>query len=289
MAKAIRHLDFNPEKRIGFEIIPIDHHAAKSKKNLSAPHRASFYCILRIREGSIIHHVDFTPVRISGVSFLFIGRDAVQFFDQVNAFKAEVLLFTDSFFCRHESDHIFLKSSLLFNPFLHNNRVVPIVALKEMSMLWSQMQEEWKNPKTRFKQEVLQNYLHNLLLIAGREREQGELPVMKADLQKDYVLSFMDLLEMHFREQQPISFYAGYLAITNKVLNNAVKKVRGTTPKQVITDRLVLEAKRLLVYSADNIKSIAFMLGFDEPTNFVKFFKTNTGITPAAFRHNHDL
>ncbi len=289
MKEAIRHLDFDTGISLGFEIIPIDHHAARSRKNLSAPHRASFYCILWLKEGSIIHYIDFTPVQIFAGSFLFIGQDAVQFFDQHNPFVAEVLIFTDIFFCQREFDHAFLKNSTLFNPFAHNINPVSLMASKELEIIWSQMQREWKNIQTLFKHELLKNYLHNFLMIAERDQQQDRIPTLKADIQKSYVLSFMDLLERHFKEQHPITYYTEKIAITNKVLNNAVYKVRGKTPKQIITERIVLEAKRLLVYSTDSIKVIGFELGFGEPTNFVKFFKNNCGMTPASFRDNYLL
>lgn len=286
MAKAIRHLDFNPALTVGFEIISIDHHYVTGKKNLSVPHRASFYCILWLKEGSVVHQLDFTSLPISGGSFLFAGKGAVQFFDQVNPFRAEVLLFTDAFFCQHESDHAFLKNISLFNTFLQDGGAPFITANKPLEALWQQMQQECQNNKARFKPAILKNYLHNLLLIAERERP-GETPEKKMDIQKLHVRMFINSLEIHFREQLPISFYAGEIAITNKVLNNAVQKILDKSPKQIITERILLEAKRLLVYSTGNIKLIGFELGFKEPTNFIKFFKNNTGITPAAFREQY--
>lgn len=287
MAAGIRYLEFNPEKTMGFEMIAIDHHTARSKKNLAVPHRASFYCIVWFKEGRVIHQVDFIPVKICAGSFLFIGQDAVQFFDQQHSFDAEVLIFTDNFFCQHKFDHAFLKNLSLFNPFAHNISPVSMIASKELDTLWSQMQQEWQNVQPLFKPELLKNFLYNFLLVAERKNQQGGPPSIKSDIQKGYVLLFMDLLELHFKEQQPISFYADKIAITNKVLNNAVQKVRGKTPKQIIAERIVLEAKRLLVYSTDSIKVIGFALGFKEPTNFVKFFKNNCGMPPAFFRDNY--
>ena len=56
------------------------------------------------------------------------------------------------------------------------------------------------------------------------------------------------------------------------------------TPKQIIDERIVLESKRLLVHSSMAIKEVAYELGYDEPTNFVKYFRKHTALTPSEFR-----
>jgi AraC-like DNA-binding protein len=63
--------------------------------------------------------------------------------------------------------------------------------------------------------------------------------------------------------------------------------VRGKTAKALLTDRIALEAKRLLVHSSMSVAAIAEALGFEEATNFVKFFKRETRVTPGAFRRQH--
>ncbi|MCC8173154.1 MAG: helix-turn-helix domain-containing protein, partial [Odoribacter sp.] len=78
-----------------------------------------------------------------------------------------------------------------------------------------------------------------------------------------------------------------HLGIGEKTLSKEVKLLTGKTPKLYIDERLTLEAKRLLSYSLLTVKEICFELGFDEPTNFGKFFKKQTGITPVAFRKKY--
>src|SRR6187402_3177695 len=223
MASEIRHLDFNPERTIGFEMISIDHDTATTRKNLSVPHRASFYCIIWFKEGTVIHQVDFIPIHICAKSFLFIGQDAVQFFDQQNSFDAEVLIFTHDFFCQHKSDHAFLKGLSVFNPFAHNIRPVSMMMSKALETLWSQMQWEFQTVEPLFKMELLKNFLHNFLLVAERNNQGAEAFAIQPDNQMRYVLLFMDLLELYFKAHQPVSFYADKISITNKVLNNAIK------------------------------------------------------------------
>lgn len=79
-------------------------------------------------------------------------------------------------------------------------------------------------------------------------------------------------------------FYAAHLSVTPNYLNTLCKKLAGKTLGEIIRSRIVLEAKRLLVNSEYTISQIAYELYFEDNSYFSKFFKANTGLTPAEFR-----
>jgi AraC-like DNA-binding protein/mannose-6-phosphate isomerase-like protein (cupin superfamily) len=95
---------------------------------------------------------------------------------------------------------------------------------------------------------------------------------------------FNDAVEEHLRTEHDVAFYAKVLGITPRKLNEVVKLFTGQNVARAIDERLVLEAKRLILFSDMNIKEIAFGLGFAEHSYFSKVFKKITGSTPAAFR-----
>nr|WP_246164293.1 helix-turn-helix domain-containing protein [Xanthovirga aplysinae] len=74
--------------------------------------------------------------------------------------------------------------------------------------------------------------------------------------------------------------------ITTKRLNKATSSVLGKSPKEIVGNRIILEAKRLLAYTNESIKEIGFHLGFEEPTNFIKYFRKHCNVTPFEFREN---
>lgn len=285
MASKIEHLVFdNKELPIEFEMIDVDSEYAQSKKNLASPHRASFYCIIWFKTGDVIHLVDFNPVSIRANTLLFIRKDAIQFFDHHNKFSSQIILFTDNFFCRNISDHQFLKSTSLFNDLMGNLSGGIVEGSALLRQLWEWMEKEFKHGMDHYKSDMLKNYLHNFILVAEREKNRhGGLPIQHG-IQLDYLLSFKDYLERYFPEQQSVAFYAQKLSITAKVLTLATQKVIGKTPKQVIDERVLLEAKRLLIHSNETGKSVGYSLGFEEPTNFIKYFRKHTGYTPTTFR-----
>ena len=86
--------------------------------------------------------------------------------------------------------------------------------------------------------------------------------------------------------EKSVQAYTSLLNISEKQLNKSTTMLIGKTPKQIINDRVILEAKRLLVHGNKSVKEISYKLGYDEPTNFIKYFKKITGNTPTEFRQS---
>jgi AraC family transcriptional regulator, transcriptional activator of pobA len=92
------------------------------------------------------------------------------------------------------------------------------------------------------------------------------------------------LVEEHFRRERLLAFYAEKLAMTPDRLNNHVKRATGVTAGHLIRQRVLTEAKRQLVFTAQPIHEIAYALAFADPSHFARFFRKQTGTTPQAFR-----
>lgn len=97
-------------------------------------------------------------------------------------------------------------------------------------------------------------------------------------------MRFQKLVEEHFAEWSQVSEYAIRLGCTERSLTRATTAAVGVSAKAFISARINLEAKRLLVHTDFPISVIAEKLGFEEATHFSKFFKRETGCTPAEFR-----
>ena len=126
--------------------------------------------------------------------------------------------------------------------------------------------------------------LHIFLLQSEREIRKQGTNVLKQSAELDNLLLFKELLEKNFRKEKLVKRYANELNISEKLLHKATTQLIDKTPKQVIDERILLETKRLLVHSNLSIKEIAYDLGFEEPTNFIKYFRKHTNMTPAEFR-----
>jgi AraC-like DNA-binding protein len=131
---------------------------------------------------------------------------------------------------------------------------------------------------------LLKNHVQNLMLLAEREKRKQGFAASEKGPDFDYTLLFMDLLEKNYNRLKTVGDYTPQLHISEKRLGQATKKVLGKPPKEIINDRVLLEAKRLLVYTNLSIKETGQSLGFEDPAYFVRYFKKKTGTTPIEFR-----
>lgn len=289
MSTNLKRYGFKEGLTSGIEIVRLSDLYQNHYKKLIKPHRTDFYHIIWFQEGNPNHLVDFQSVKISPDTILFLAKDVVQSFEENVSFEGMAILFTEDFFCKTPGDIKLLKTSILFNDLL----AIPKIHVPELTSpirkLFSQIQNEIGRKPDDFQLEILRNTLRNLLLQAERKRRQQGFKEIKRGADLDYLLEFKQLLQEKFISKKMVKEYAQEMHITEKRLSQATATILGKTPKQLITDRLLLEAKRHLAHSHLNVKEISFELGFEEPTNFIKFFRKYAGKTPLKFRESLEI
>lgn len=289
MTTDIKNYDFKAGLPQEFEIVDLATLYQEFKDTLTITHRTGFYHIIWFQEGNPIHLVDFNPIQINPNSIIFLNKDTVQRFDNKTKFGGKAILFTDNFFCRTETDTKFLRSTILFNDLFSVSQVQIQKQSKLFEDLLQQMMDELQNSKDNSQADILQNLLHNFLLHSERERRQQNFTEIKKGADLDYVMLFKDIIETDFKYQKQVKYYAKQIIITEKRLNQATTKILGKSPKELIDDRVLLEAKRILAHTTESVKEIAYYLGFEEPTNFIKYFKKHSELTPIEFREKNTL
>lgn len=140
--------------------------------------------------------------------------------------------------------------------------------------------------KDHIQGEMLQVMLKRLIIIVTRlAREQyideDELPADKLDIVRHYNF----LVEQNFRKHHQVKFYAEQLNKSPKTLSNVFGLYNDKRPLTIIQERIIQEAKRLLIYTDKPAKEIAYYLGFDDASHFGKFFKKQTGMSLSEFKN----
>ena len=195
-------------------------------------------------------------------------------------------MFTDNFFAKTEDDTKYLNSTILFNDLLD----IPIIDVKSSPSLliaFHAIEAELSKDNDAYHYSLLHNLLHNLLLLAERERRAQGFTEMAKGVDLDYTVLFKDLLAAQFRTLKSVSGYASQMNVSEKRLYHATTTTMGKTPKVIIDEKVMLEAKRLLIHTNLSIKEIGYDLGFEEPTNFIKYFRKHTAKTPIEFRESY--
>lgn len=116
------------------------------------------------------------------------------------------------------------------------------------------------------------------------EFERAAGPASPAGEEPEVLRLLKGELEEHFARHRTVAYYARRLGYSEKTLTRACLRAEGRTAKEMIDDRVVLEAKRLLAHGGGSAAEIGARLGFGEATNFAKFFQRAVGVTPGAFR-----
>ncbi|WP_299261537.1 helix-turn-helix domain-containing protein [uncultured Aquimarina sp.] len=233
------------------------------------------------------HGVSF---RIDG-SFIELKKDQIVFCTPMNVLEIDKntdgiisLVFNREFYCIRDHDQ-----EVSCNGFLFFGSSVPqILTLNEkdkisFSIMFDSFKEEFEN-KDQIQGEMLQTLLKRFL-IKSRRLIKEDLP--EPDLpnnQLDIIRKFNILIEQHFREKHQVAEYAELLFKSPKTLSNLFHKYSDKSPLATINERIVLEAKRLLIYSDKTSEEIAYELGYKEAGHFSKFFKKHAGMNPTEFK-----
>lgn len=249
-----------------------------------APHLMKFFVILLITEGSGKHQVDFETYSYEKGSVLFIGKEQVQAWSESENLDGYLIIFEEDFLYTNLIKFKDLTYSFPYNADLYQHllKFENRESYQALLLLAEYMFKEYSLPKTSATAEILQCLLRTLLLKL-KENPSRELKEMEKDSMETFI-RFQQLLDKKIHKTRNASDYCGMLNVSHKKLNRICKYLTKMTIKAFIDHALILKAKRLLYEAELNISEIAYQLGFEERTNFTKFFKKHENITPKEFR-----
>lgn len=284
MTNQIKEYTFREEiEKIGFEIVTLNYFFNEnSKLEIVKPHRINFYAILLITEGEGVHSIDFKEYPYKKGSVLFVGKNQVHRWTQSEGVDGFLVLFTSEFLFRNQVIFNDISYSYPYN----NSLYKPIIQLyaknySSFHAVISCLFQEYYLLNIQVKQEILQNLLRTLLLKIQSfpAKETKDIDTDK----KNLFIRFQKLLEELFSQTRNAKDYCIALNVSYRTLNTTCKTLTNKTVKGFIDDFLILQAQRLLSEGKNNISETTYLLGFDEVTNFTKFFKKHTNQTPKAF------
>jgi AraC-like DNA-binding protein len=274
-----RHLKEFEYKKIGhFEFDPTN--AAQ----LTQPFFTDFIKILFLKKaGSIL--VDFQNHKKLAHDTLFFINPGQLFKIDPETSSGTMIFYNRDFYCIEIHDKEVACDGILFNN-VYEMPAVPLSA--EQSVLFSNILSEIQLELTNnnyVMEEMLRILLKQLIIRSCRIwKSAHETDTNNIHIEWELIRKFSQLVEQHYKTKHAVSEYAQLMNITPKALNKRVTTLTESTPNDIIKQRIMLEAKRLLAHTDLTVKEVGYTLGYHDPAYFVRFFTNIAQISPLDFR-----
>jgi len=248
--------------------------------------RNNYYSLIWVKEGEGKVKADFAEYDFNKNS-LFAFSPYQPFMFAARNIKGLAIHFHPDFFCIHKHQTEVACSGVLFNNIYQPPYIsISDVSASSLDILVEQMKGEMKNTALA-QYEILVSYLKIFLITTSRlkaEQQPEALEVM-SDLKEPFILQTLkDAIEKDFKKKHSASDYAETLNISAKALAKITKGYFNKTITELISERIIIEAKRELYLTKKTIKEIAYELGYEDEHYFSRFFKTNADISPQVYR-----
>lgn len=249
--------------------------------------RNNYYSLIWVTSGTGKVRADFSEYDFEQNSLFAFSPYQPFMFSASKNLKGVAIQFHPDFFCIHLHQKEVACNGVLFN----NIYQPPFTILDDASsttvkMLLGQMEIEMQNPALA-QYELLVSYLKIFLIAASRLKaeQQPQALLSIKGLKEPFVLqNLKDAIEKDFKTKHSASDYARNLNISAKALAKITKTHFNKTLTELISERIIIEAKRELYLTNKAIKEIAYELGYDDEYYFSRFFKANAEISPQMYR-----
>lgn len=254
---------------------------------VNKPAQINTYKIFWIKEGSGTYHIDFKSYTFNGGVLFFLSPGQMFSVTSEKIKEAYQLSFEQDFYCIQTHDAEIACNGVLFNNVYETPFVKPSQKdSQKLTFIIESLVDEFESTETA-KHDMLQAYLKQFMIQSVRIKKQYQ--VLKEDPETKLFKDFSLLVSQNFKKLHSVTDYANRLGVSPKSLTKSFQKAGTKTPSDLIKSRIILEAKRQLLYATESIKFIAFDLGFNDPAYFSRFFSKATGQSPKQFQKNQNM
>ena len=272
---------------LDLEILPVSTLRRRvSADFLQQSERISFHLIICVTSGRCSHMVDGRTVECGQGSVLTLHPGQVQRYDISTGWQGWLILFRPEFLQPQEAEtplnelDVFRQLDALPSH-LQLEEVEYHAVVESIARMFSDAQ---RDARAGVLHALLRSQLHATLYRLHLAQARREGPRIDPPALVKCFRRYRLAVEEHFQKRHAVAGYAKLLGCSEKSLGRAVQTIAGITAKEFLSQRIALEAKRLLVHTSLSVSVIANRLGFDEPTNFVKFFRREVQKSPGEFR-----
>ena len=248
--------------------------------------RNNYYSLIWVKEGNGKLKTDFSEYNFEQNS-LFSFTPYQPFMFSSNLIKGIAIYFHSDFFCIHKHQTEVTCNGVLFNNIYQKPFILVDEPLQNtLNKMIEQIKSEMQNPGLA-QYELLISYMKIFLISASRSKAQQQpqaIPSKKGTKEPFILQNLKEAIEKDFKSKHTPKDYAVLLNISPNALAKITKTHFNKTLSNLITERIIIEAKRELYLTNKTIKEVAYELGYDDEYYFSRFFKKNVNISPQVYR-----
>ena len=246
-------------------------------------HKVSFYVILLFTENKGQYNLNFKDYTFEKRTLFTLRKDNIHKFYKSDA-KGTMLVFSENFIVAHTDKQEAAKIFLLFNEMLASPKLqLTEVDYQEITTLIDLIKQEYFGLNDSYSPSIIRNFFQIIITKLFRIKSKDNI-VFDDQKYLTMFLQFQSLVEKECFNHKKVSFFAKEMGVTSKTLNNVTQSIIHKSAKALINDVVIVQSKRLIINSPASLTEIAYQVGFKEPTNFFKYFRKNTGVSPSEFR-----
>ena len=278
----VRHIKGTPKETNvseGFSIRDVRGLLA-GKDMVQELHRHDFFYILALNKGSGHHEIDFTPYKVCDHSVFFLRPGQVHQHTLRAGSTGYLMAFRMDFYHPHDkvSNQPLRKASATNLHQLDANR------FNKLFPLLTYIFQEYTDKQQGYGEVIKANLG---IFFIELVRQNGKAPSNNGNTYaQERLEDFLELLETHIANHKQVAQYGEMLNLSPYQLNAITKATLGKTCSDLINEHIILESKRYLLATSNQVNQIAYHLGYEDVSYFIRFFKKHTGHSPEAFRHN---
>ena len=245
-------------------------------------HRHDFFYILALKKGSGSHEIDFIPYQVGDHSVFFMRPGQVHQLSLQAGSTGFLMEFKIDFYFPQDK----VSSQLLRKASNKNLYRLDANQFKKLLSISTSIFQEYTDKQEGY-HEVIKANMGILFIELIRNQQNSKVPSNNSTpYNQERLEEFLELLETHIFSQKQVSQYADILNLSTFQLNAITKATLGKNCSALINEYIILESKRYLLATSNQVNQIADHLGYEDISYFTRFFKKHTGYSPEAFRNN---
>jgi len=243
-------------------------------------HRHDFFYVLVLEKGAGEHSIDFITYNVSDRSVFFMRPGQVHRLILESGSTGYLVEFNAGFYSPLEKS----ANQVLRRVSNKNFCVVDVSRFRKITSMLNGILLEYTSKEERHLEVIAASLEIFFIELLRQSPEPTNLLILNNGVER--LEELLSLIDQHASSHKEVGFYAGELHLTAYQLNAVTKAALGKTCSEVINDQVMLEAKRYLLATTSQINEIAWQLGYEDVSYFIRFFRKHTGHSPEAFRQN---